>query len=248
MSSSGPLSVENEALHLVDDDAPLTQEHDENAGGFPEDRGLLPVDTRRVLVQLLQGPSLDGRRQNKLWAILLRDEATLRSRLHDVFLDLVIDHDQKVAFTRQVVAESLDAPILLRSMSLTLLESALVLHLRQQLTHADAQGERAVVSRDELREHLSVYERVDNVDRARFNRQVEGAIEKAKKLSLLHALRSNDERFEVSPTLKLLFSAEAIAALTQTYENLIAKGRGAIVSPEGELAPPDSGQTEGSTW
>jgi hypothetical protein len=248
VSSSDPLNEGDEALNLADDQGSSSAELDKDKGTFPEDRGQLPVDTRRVLVQLLQGPSLDGRRQNKLWTVLLRDEVVLRSRLHDLFLDLVIDHDQKVAFTRQVVAESLDAPILLRSMSLTLLESALVLHLRQQLTHADAQGERAVVSRDDMREHLSVYERVENVDRAKFNRQVEGAIEKAKKLSLLHSLRSNDERFEVSPTLKLLFSAEAISALTLTYENVIAKGRGVTAGSDGALVQPNEGQPEGSMW
>lgn len=248
MSSAESPNMDNEALHPADEQDTASLEQEEDAGSFPDDRGQLPVDTRRVLVQLLQGPSLDGRRQTKLWNILLRDEAVLRSRLHDVFLDLVIDHDQKVAFTRQVVAEELDAPILLRSMSLTLLESALILHLRQQLTHADAQGERAVVSRDEMRQHLSVFERVDNVDRARFGRQVESAIEKAKRLSLLHTLRSNDERFEVSPTLKLLFSAEAIAALTQTYENIIAKGRGVTPASEDEAIQADDSQTEGSIW
>ena len=54
------------------------------------------------------------------------------SRLIDLFLDLVIDHEQKVAFTRQVVSEDLDVPILLRKASLTFLETALLLFLRQK--------------------------------------------------------------------------------------------------------------------
>ena len=63
---------------------------------FAGDRGQLTLDTRRILVQLLLGPSVDAKRQTKLWPILLRDEAILRSRLHDLFLDLVIDYDQQV--------------------------------------------------------------------------------------------------------------------------------------------------------
>ena len=35
----------------------------------------LSLDTRRVLVQLLAGPSLDGQRHSKLWPILIRDDS-----------------------------------------------------------------------------------------------------------------------------------------------------------------------------
>src|SRR5947209_16600891 len=107
---------------------------------FLGDTGSLPIETRRVLVQLLLGPSVDARRQSKLWPVLLRDETVVRSRLHELFLELVIDREQQVAFTRQVVSEQLDVPILLRKASLTFIESALLLFLRQRLTQADAQG------------------------------------------------------------------------------------------------------------
>lgn len=187
---------------------------------FMGDTGQLPVDTRRVLVQLLLGPSVDARRQSRLWPVLLRDETIIRSRLHDLFLEIVIDHEQRVAFTRQVVSEDLDVPILLRKATLTFLETALLLFLRQRLTQADAQGERAVVSLEEMKEHLSVFEKENNPDHARFERQIVIAVEKAKKLSLLQFIRGSGERFEVSPTLKLLFSAEEIQALTRIYAAL----------------------------
>jgi hypothetical protein len=203
--------------------APMAEGEHGSAGSelFPNDRGTLNVETRRALVLLLQGPSIDGSRQSKLWKVLLRDEALLRQHLHNLFLDLVVDYDQSVAFTRQVVAESIDAPVLLRRNSLTFLESALVLLLRQRLTQADAQGERAVLSKSEMFEHLQVYERDRNVDHARFERQMDNAIEKAKKLNLLHKTRGSEERYEVSPTLKLLFPAEDIEALARTYRALV---------------------------
>lgn len=189
---------------------------------FLGDTGALPIDTRRVLVQLLLGPSVDARRQSKLWPVLLRDETVIRSRLHELFLEVVIDHEQRVAFTRQVTSEEIDVPILLRKASLTFLETALLLFLRQRLTQADAQGERAVVSLPEMQEHLAVFERDNNPDRAKFERQMVNAVDKAKKLSLLQRIRSSDERYEVSPTLKLLFTAEEIQDLTRTYAELAA--------------------------
>ena len=210
------------------------------AATFQGDTGTLPIDTRRVLIQLLLGPSVDARRQSKLWPVLLRDEAAIRSRMHDLFLEVVIDHEQKVAFIRQVVSEDLDVPILLRKASLTFLETALLLFLRQRLTQADAQGERAVVSREDMQEHLTVFEKENNPDHAKFGRQVINAVDKAKKLSLLQSIRGSGERYEVSPTLKLLFSAEEIQELTRTYATLAASPGG--VGTSGESGSDDDAQ------
>jgi hypothetical protein len=208
--------------------------------GFAGDTGRLPLDTRRVLVQLLLGPSIDATRQRRLWPVLLRDQAVIRSRLHELFLELVVDAEQQVAFTRQVVADEIDAPVLLRKSNLTFLETALVLFLRQRLTQADAQGERAVVAFDEMQAQLAVYERVANPDQARFGRQVVAAIEKAKRLGLVRLLPGGSQRFEVSPALKLLFPAEAIQALTRTYQTVL-EGGGRVEAVAGAEDDDDDG-------
>lgn len=185
---------------------------------FAGDTGELQLETRRVLVQLLLGPTVDAQRQTKLWPILIRDERAIRSRLHELFLDLVIDREQQVAYTRQVVDPELDIPLLLRRASLTFLQSALLIYLREQLILAEARGERAVVSREEMQEQLSAYQPAENRDQAKFAKQVAGAVERADKLNLLRKLRGAEERYEISPALKLLFSAEEILSLTRTYE------------------------------
>jgi hypothetical protein len=195
---------------------------------FAGDTGELPLDTRRALVQLLAGPSVDGRRHPKLWPVLVRDETPIRRRLSELFLDLVIDTDLQVAFTRQFDAGDLETPVLLRRSQLTFLDSILLLHLRQQLTLADAKGERAVIAVDEILEHMSVYERSVNTDRAGFTKRIQASIEKIKKNNILQKIRSSEDRFEISPTLKLLFSAEEIQALTRTYQRMAA---GEAVTP-----------------
>jgi len=189
----------------------------ESEARFAGDTGTLPVPARRVLVRLLQGPSLDARRHEKLWTILKRYERDLRSRLHDIFLELVLDNESKVAFCRQVVSDEVDVPILLRRQSLSFIESVLLLFLRQKLTHSDAQAERAVVDQMEMTEYLRAYERSDNVDQSRFGRQMESAIEKAKKLGILSKLPGGVDRFEISATLRLLFPVEEVQALTEAY-------------------------------
>lgn len=189
---------------------------------FINDSGELPLDTRRVLVQLLSGPSLEGRRHPKLWPVLLRDELVVKRRLHELFLDLVLDRDMQVAFTRQVDAGDLEVPILLRRAQLTFIDSVLVLFLRQRLTQAETQGERAVIDRDEIVESLVLYERAASTDRAGFTKRIAASIEKMKKHNILQKIRASDDRFEISPTLKLLFTAEEIISLTTLYGGMAA--------------------------
>ncbi|EPJ88288.1 DUF4194 domain-containing protein [Pseudomonas sp. CFII68] len=189
---------------------------------FINDCGELPLDTRRALVQLLSGPSLDGRRHPKLWPILIRDEAVIRRRLADLFLDLVIDIDLQVAFIRQVDTGDIEAPRLLRRAQLTFIDSILLLHLRHLLTQAESHGERAVVSTEEIVEFLHIYERIGSTDQAGFTKRIYASIEKIKKHSILQKIRASENRFEVSPTLKLLFSAEEIQALTRLYLDMAA--------------------------
>lgn len=200
-------------------------------GLYRGDRGELPLDTRRVLVQLLSGPSLDAERHSGLWPILVRDEAAIRSRLSELFLELVIDRDLQVAFTRQADAGDLEVPRLLRRANLTFLDSILLLHLRQRLTQAESHGDRAVISIDEIVEFLRVYEQAGSTDRALFEKRIRASIEKVKKHSILRKIRSSDDRYEISPTLKLLFSAEEIQALTRIYRGMSANRQ------EDELLP-----------
>lgn len=210
---SQPPSLEAQALDH--DDAPGADSGATTL--FEGDTGELTECTRRALVQLLRGPSIDAHTKANLWAVVIRDERILRSRLHELFLELVVDTEDRVAFTRQLDPPELDVPRLLRSHPLTFLESALILHLRALLLQAQGSGERPVVSAAELIEHLSVYERGANTNRARFARQCEAAIERAKVLNVLRTLRGTESRYEVSPTLKLLFDAEQIAALAEAY-------------------------------
>lgn len=213
---------EKEVLNLGD-----TEQGAEQAL-YQGDSGELSLDARRVLVQLLAGPSLDGQRHSKLWPILIRDEMAIRSRLSELFLQLVIDRDLQVAFTRQAETGDLEVPRLLRRANLTFLDSILLLHLRQRLTQAEAHGDRAVVSTDEVVEFLGVYEQAGNTDRALFEKRIHASIEKIKKHSILRKIRSSEDRFEISPTLKLLFSAEEIQELTRIYHDMQA----AEASPE----------------
>jgi hypothetical protein len=189
---------------------------------FEGDCSTLPLDTRRALMQLLSGPFISASKHSKIWAAMLRDEPILRSRLSELFLDIVVDREQQVAFIRQAQVNGIEVPTLLRRSQLTFIDSALILDLRKKLAHADARNERAVVSEQELVDALLVFERVASTDRAGFQKRVSASIVKMKKNNILHLIRNTKDRFEISPTLKLLFSAAEIKALTEIYLQMAA--------------------------
>ena len=207
-------------MNLSEKDQNENEKADAVNGLFMGDTGELDLDTRRALVQILIGPSIDERRYSKLWSVLLKDEEIIRKRLSDLFLELIIDHNLRVAFTRQADTGDLEVPLLLRRSKLTFIDSVLLLYLRQQLTQADSHGERAVVSGEEITEYLQVYEQSGNTDRAGFIKRINASIQKLKDRSILQKIRNSEDRFEVSPALKLLFSAEEISALTETYKQM----------------------------
>ena len=193
-------------------------------GLYEGDTGSLPLDARRALCQLLSGPSVDADRHSQLWPALLRHEAQLRSRLCELFLELVIDRDAGVAFTRQAETGELETPVLLRSAPLTFIDSVLLLYLRQQLAEADAQGHRAVVEESVMVDAMSVYEKNFSTDRAGFTKKIAASVAKMKESHVLEKLRGSEDRYEVSPALKLLFSAEHVQALAQVYRDLREAG------------------------
>jgi hypothetical protein len=189
-------------------------------GLFPGDTGELPMDTRRVLVQLLSGPSIDGTRHSRQWTVLLRDEIVIRKFFCELFLELVIDRDLQVAFTRQADSDDDEIPKILRRTQLTFLDSVLLLYLRKLLAQAEKYSERAVVSRDDIIEELKSYDKTGNTDKAGFDKRIYASIEKIRKHNIIQKIKNSDNRFEISPTLKLLFSAEEIQTLINIYNQI----------------------------
>jgi hypothetical protein len=191
----------------------------EGAPLFAGDSGTLSMDTRLVLCKLLQGPYIES--DSPHWTALLRDEAIVRARLADVFLELMVDRDRGVAFTRQADTGDLDTPVLLRSLPLTYLESVLVLYLREQLVDAESRHERAVVDEDLIAEALAVFIDPDS-DAVASRKKLGTAIEKMCRNKILITIRGPERRMEISPVLRLLFTASDVEHLGLLYRKMAA--------------------------
>jgi len=182
------------------------------------DLGTLHEQSRRALLEILRGPYLSGRRRPQLWAALLADETAIRSRLHDLFLDLVIEPVDEFAFARKVRTDDVDVPTLLRSESLTFLDTAMLLVLRQLLLAAPGDG-RVIVGQDEIYERLDVYR---TGDESTFRRNLNAAWGRmTNRFRVLHTIDGqggDEQRAEISPVIKVVLDHDTVVALTAEYE------------------------------
>ncbi|TFB72780.1 DUF4194 domain-containing protein [Cryobacterium glaciale] len=194
---------------------------------WAQDTGILGELSRRALLELIKGPYLSGVKAPALWSALLADEIALRSRLHELFLDLVIDRVGEFAFVRNVSTTELKTPNTVRTAALTFLDTAMLLVLRQMLLAGEGEG-RVIVGQDEVFEQLWVYRTPDR-DEADFARRMNSSwLNMKNKLRVIHPAGA-DDRAEISPVLRLIVDADQIQAIGAEYRR-IADGGGGFAS------------------
>lgn len=208
------------------------------------DAGGLARDTRRALVRLLQGPYVSSELHPDLWNAVVSDEPSVRRHLADLFLALVLDRDAGVAFVRNVEDPSGQAPSVVRSLPLTLVDTVLLLHLRTLVLRGESSGQRAFVDRSELQDHLAVYRPHASTDHAGFTKRVNASIAKMEKASVLRTTRVPD-RFQISPVLSLVFGPDEVAAITAEYRRMLGEEDAADVDDAAGTDSTDSTDDDG---
>lgn len=206
---------------------PVPDELTEQPGLWPGDTGELDERTRRVLLRLIRGPYLSGAREPQLWSVLLSDEKKIRSRLADLFLELVVDRDNEFAFVRNAPDET--APRAVRSEALTFLDTAMLLALRQTLLSEEGHG-RVIVGQAEIFEQLAVFRTPDR-DEKDFASRLNSCWHKMQnKLRVLHPV--GEDRAEISPVLRLIVDADQVRAIAAEYQRIARDGADGRGSPE----------------
>lgn len=216
---------------------------------WPGDAGTLPDRSRRALLELVRGPYLSLSRSPQNWSALLADQQAIRSRLNDMFLELVLDADAELAFVRAVGTETDDFPRAVRSEALTFLDTAMVLALRQRLIVEDTGG-RVIIGQDELYEELEVYRTADR-DQADFTKRLNSSWNKmVNKLRILHPTGGDTgegtTRAEISPVVRMIVDADRVAALRGAYEQIAQDNPSAQGSAGSEGEPASSVQPASS--
>jgi len=179
---------------------------------FAGDSGTLDADVRRVLVRLLQRRFLLADRNPAQWRTLLANQQVIESRLHDLFVHLVVDHERGVAYKRQVRSAELDVPVLLRDEAYTRAETLVLVHLRTVFQREQGAGQASArVDVEEIEQTALTYFDADDTNVAGHQREIRTAIARLAKDGLIE--EESEGRFRVTPLVEVVLSNERLVEL-----------------------------------
>ena len=182
---------------------------------FTGDTGTLDVDQRNTLVVLLKKRFITNRTHPREWRTLTADPDAIRSRLHDLFLDLELDLKREVAYKRQRQPESgtKKFPTLLYDKKWTREETTLLVHLRSRLRADDAaDNQRAFIDRESLLEHVAAHRPASATDKVANEKRTTRAIETLVSADLLLGDQTA-ERFEISRAVEAILPVPRLQEL-----------------------------------
>lgn len=185
---------------------------------YEGDCGDLTFEQRQLLVLLLKGPYLLRSERPNVWNVLLMSKEVVDTVLSNLFLELVVDDDIGVAFCRQANTGELEAPQLLRQLSLSYLDSVLLLELRQRLLSAEVKGEKALIALETVEELLKSFDPASKNNERLFKSHVQAVLKRLQTRKILKKAGDNTHLYEICTVLKLLFNVEEIVQLTQAYK------------------------------
>ena len=201
---------DNEVTGFID---PVSMEEDPTEL-FAGDRGTLDADVRRVLVRLLQRRFLSADKYPAQWRTLLENQQLIESRLHDLFVRLVVDHDRGIAYKQQVRSAELDVPILLRDDPYNRAETLVLVHLRTVFQQERVAGEvSARVDIEELEQTVLTYFDPDDTNMARGQQEIRSAVTRLAKEGLLEEETAG--RYRITPLVEVVMSTEKLSELSR---------------------------------
>ena len=196
---------------------PVAREEDLD-GCFAGDRGVLEPAVRRVLVRLLQRRFLSAEKHPADWTVLLDNQQVIESRLHDLFVRLVVDADRGLAYKQQVRADETDEtavsdiPVLLRDEAYTRAETLVLVCLRSVWQRESTAGEpSARVDVEEVEQTVLTYFTESDGDIARRQKSVRRALERLRHEGIVE--EETEGRYLISPLIEIVLSAQKLREL-----------------------------------
>lgn len=227
--------------------APVAME-DDPAELFAGDTGTLDADVRRVLVRLLQRRFLLAERHRAQWRTLLENQQVIESRLHDLFVHLVVDHERGIAYKRQVRSAELDVPVLLRDEPYTRAETLVLVHLRTVFQRERGAGETSArVDVEELEATALTYFDPDDTNVAAHQREIRTAIARLVKDGVVD--EESEGRYRVTPLVEVVLSNERLTELREWLRTRDDAGAAADAAGEASAddVAPDDDAADGPT-
>ncbi|MDN5682331.1 DUF4194 domain-containing protein [Corynebacterium glyciniphilum] len=191
---------------------------------FAGDRGVLDPEVRRVLVRLLQRRFLQAERNRDDWKVLMDNQQVIESRLHDLFVRLVVDSGRGVAYKQQVRSDELDVPILLRDEAYTRAETLVLVYLRTVYQRESTAGELAArVDVEEVEQTVMTYFTEASGDIARRQKLIRNALGRLRQEGIID--EETEGRYRISPLVEIVLSADRLRELNDWLQEQTQSGQ-----------------------
>ncbi|PPF74381.1 MULTISPECIES: DUF4194 domain-containing protein [unclassified Rathayibacter] len=222
--------------------APVSMEEDPDEL-FPGDRGVLDTEVRRVLVHVLQRRFLLADRHREQWAVLQEHRQLIESRLNDLFVRLVVDHERGVAYKQQVRSDEVEMPVLLRDLPYTRAETLVLVHLRTVHQRESAAGEASArVDVEEVEQTVLSYFADAERDTARRQRMVRKALERLGRDGIVD--EESAGRYRISPIVEIVLSAPKLRELSDWLRGRAGEDASSVVAEAAVAEEPGSDDPE----
>lgn len=196
---------------------------------------LMPHVARRVLVYLMRQGVILAAENLKLFDLLCRYEAEIRRHLAEVYIQLVLDAKQGVAYI--INLESIedeqedenqpldDFPVLIRKRTLTVYDTLILLILRKYYQERETAGEqKIIIDVERIQSSLIPFIPLTNHD-SKDRKKLNAALEKFIEKKVLTGLRGEEGRYEITPIIRYVVNAEFLQSLLSEYQQLAAKAK-----------------------
>lgn len=192
---------------------------------FPGDRGVLDPEVRRTLALILQRRFLLAERNRTEWRTLLDHQSVIESRLNDLYIRLVVDHEHGLAYKQQVRVDELDIPILLRDTPYTRSETLVLVHLRTVYERESVAGESSprIDVEDVEQTVLSYFTEADG-DISRRQKAVRDALRKLSNDGIIS--EETTGRYRIGPLVEVVLSAVKLTELRDWLRESAAERTG----------------------
>ncbi len=204
--------------------AATNTEPDASASPTPAPGDPMPTEARRALVSLLRQGVVLAAQKAKLFASLCRYQKQVRNHLSAVYLRLVLDEKNGIAFIAHAQTDDVDEEgesiSLISKRTLTLYDTLLLLVLRKHYQERESQGEqKVIIDVERIEANLSPFLPLSNSaksDRQKLVPSLKRMIDK----KILTVVRGNQDRFEISPLIRYVVSAEFLETMLAEYARL----------------------------
>lgn len=216
----------------VDEDKSVDQASTDTLTSAPqanENPGQLPHEARRALIYLLRQGSALARQKSEIFKLICRYQDSLRNHLENMYLRLAIDERYGIAFIANAhndEDEDDESVRLITRRTLTLYDTLLILVLRKYFQDRETQSEhKIVIDIESIEAGLSPFLPLTNSTRSD-RRQLVTSLKRMIEKRILGVVRGSEERFEISPLVRYVVSAEFLQHMLSEYRRLAGEQSG----------------------